>query len=728
VARRPSLLVGTTGACLSLVAIVIGFGEPACCQDPMLFELPDRSIAKVDPPEGCKGAVERANAILPEVEKELDEALKASMRAAVAGREKDETLADGWHAAATVALLNAHPAAALWAELSAIKAEWSSDRMVQAGVYLALLKKDDDAKRFLHCAYDADNRSPYLLEALANIYRDTGDKPNAVRYIGEALAAAPEDPYIQLEKSLFNAGSMSRPQPPTDPVEASWAELKNHLNNQIAYLKRGEELFEKVQKINTPDWEVDAQALIASVRRSYDEGLASMADTKRMAQLTPAQFKQQFPGTPDSLRTQMRNVYFYSVVIYYLRTSQNMLQGPRAPTIDEGYDVGFWSQTLGKETIPYTRELKRLRDYEFDGTQLKIPGYTHDGWAGAYFHAIYTFAQKKRHEGHVACGQAHRSDPGAEERCRLEVDKKYCATVRKLHENWMNETEAHVQTIGRRFDRVASGMLVGAGEVAGDAFRYASKYTKFMNVAPSDTAGQGYVREINDTYRQIVADAVGDGMGGPSEVVRNYSRTYQIYKQNAETTIATYGRNIEEQCQPVDQRALEQLLEEQKEAVRQMLLERLIRDLNVSWNPNANCTFSMGKWISLKVDIDGNTEVKGKWSPYQKAFEGSPTFNVGDNFKFDIKDTRYISATAGIDKTRNMGPFTGSGGVNVGIQYDTKTGTVTYPVSINTKLGVGYKRKVGGQDFGFTCYPGELKSKFDARVIAKDVMDLYNAL
>jgi hypothetical protein len=210
--------------------------------------------------------------------------------------------------------------------------------------------------------------------------------------------------------------------------------------------------------------------------------------------------------------------------------------------------------------------------------------------------------------------------------------------------------------------------------------------------------------------------------------MRYEEQTYQRYKQDAEETIASYKMWIEEICQPVDMRVLEALLEEHRAAVRAMLLDRLIRDLNVSWDPNADCSFSMGKWISVKIDIDGNVDVKGKWSPLKKAFDGSPTFNVNDKFKFDINDARHITATATLEKSKNFGPFTGKGGINVGVSHDTQTGQTTYPVSIDTKLGVGYKAKYKGQDFGVTCYPGSLKAKFDARVVAKDVMDLVNAL
>jgi hypothetical protein len=714
-------------ALLTAAVFALGVSAP-CCQDAGLFEIPKKELTKPTPPEGCTRATEQAWVLLAEVEREVSEEHKQAIRAAVADKDKDETVAEAWTNAGSVAFLNLHLPAALWAELNALKVEWSSDSMVQAGVYLALMKLNDDAKLMMHCAYDDGNRSPYLLEALANIYNNAGDKANAVRYIGEAQQAAPDDTIINLEKQSFNTGRPpTRPTPPADQVDAAIADLKAHINKNFAITKRAEELRVRVDKAFQDEPYDDSQTLLTSLRRSGDEMVASLAESARLAKLTPAQFRQQFPGSPDSLRMQYRNSFFYSVIILYLSVTDNMLQGPRPAEANERYNVGFWSKVINRDPVQYARMLKALRDFEYEGVKHGVSGYRLEDWYGAEFYTYFDYAGKKRREGHGDCMRRY-NDSAAIDACILEVDKKYCATVRKLHENWMNGTEGHTQMFGRRFDGEASFVLQEAGEVAADAYEFASKYAKQMNVAPNDSAGQQYVREINERYRNIVANAVGDGDGGPAEHMRYEEQTYQLYKQNAETAIASYKQWIEEICQPVDARALEALLEEHRAAVRQMLLERLMRDLNVSWDPNADCSFSMGKWISVKIDIDGNVDVKGKWSPLKKAFDGSPTFNVNDKFKFDIKDARHITATASVDKSKNYGPFTGKGSINVGISHDTQTGETTFPVKIEGKLGVGYKAKYKGQDFGVTCYPGSLKANFDARVVAKDVMDLYNAL
>ncbi|MEX2244122.1 MAG: hypothetical protein WD716_09790 [Fimbriimonadaceae bacterium] len=718
----------STTALVAGVLVAAANAGPPCCQDAGLFEVPKKGLTTPTPPEGCTRATEQAWVLLGEVESQLSEEHKSAIRAAVADKDKDETTAEAWSNAGSVAFLNLHMPAALWAELNALKTEWSSDSMVQAGVYLALMKLDDDAKLMLHCAYDADNRSPYLLEALANIYHKAGDKVNAVKYIGEAQAAAPDDTIINLEKQSFNTGRPpTRPTPPADQVDAAMAELKAHINRNIAIMKRGEELRDRVTHAFTGERNDEAQEMVENSRQAFDGMVASLADPARLAKLTPAQFRQQFPGNPDSLRIQFRNAFFYSVITIYLSVSDNMLLGPRPAEAYERYDVGFWAKVINRDPVQYARMLKALRDFEYEGVKHQVSGYRLEDWYGAEFYTFFDYAGQKRREGHGDCMRRYSDSPSIDA-CILEVDKKYCATVRKLHENWMNGTEGHAQMIGRRFDGEASFVLQQAGEIAADAFEFASKYAKQMNVAPNDSAGQQFVRELNQKYNAVVANAVGDGTNGPAERMRFQENWYQIDKQNAETAITSYKQWIEEKCQPVDQRALEALLEEHRDAVRSMLLERLIRDLNVSWDPNADCSFSMGKWISVKIDIDGNVDVKGKWSPLKKAFDGSPTFNVNDKFKFDVKDARHITATATLEQSKNYGPFTGKGGINVGVSHDTQTGETTYPVKIEGKLGVGYKAKYRGQDFGVTCFPGSLKADFDARVVAKDVMDLYNAL
>jgi hypothetical protein len=372
--------------------------------------------------------------------------------------------------------------------------------------------------------------------------------------------------------------------------------------------------------------------------------------------------------------------------------------------------------------------LKALHDFEFEGHRPQVTGYYFEDWGGAEFLAYFEHAKKLRREGHIQCSRAHNGDPAGEAACMLEVDKKYCATSRQAHQNWMDKTEAHVQRFARRFDRVCASYIATGGEIAAEGYEYAAKYAKEIKFPPGDAEGQREMADLNERYRDVVANAVGDADNGPAGHVRYQERTFENYSNNAKLSLESYKRWIEEQCQPVDARALEQIIEEYRKAVRDMLLERLLRDLNVSWDPNANCTFSVGKWFSANIDIDGNVKTKGKWSPYKKAFDGSPSFDLGNKFKFDIKDARYVTVSVGHDASKGYGPFTGKAGINAGVQYDTQTGTVTYPVDINASLGIGVKTKFRGQEFGISCVPGSLKAKFDARTVAKDVMDYWNAL
>ncbi|MEX2244124.1 MAG: hypothetical protein WD716_09800 [Fimbriimonadaceae bacterium] len=727
--KRP-LLLCTTLVSVALVAGVFALaGGRECCQDKGLFELPKFDLTKPKPPEGCTRATEQAWVLLGEVEKEIEEPLKAAMREAVADKDKDETVAEAWSSAADVAFLNLHVPAALWAELNALKTEWSSDSMVQAGVYLALMKLDNDAKLMLHCAYDADNRSPYLLEALANVYKNAGDKTNAVKYINEALAMAPEDEIIKAEKYYFNSGTMPpRPAPQADPFEEIIAELKAHHEKHLTRMKRNIVERNRAEAIMDEQPEEDAQATVDELRADFNSSLATIDETKRYAKMTPAQFKVAMPGNPDSLRIYYRNLFFYDIICRYLGVTDHVLIEHHSLGGNVFFNREFWARVIGLGFVEYARVVKSLRDFEYMGSTGGTNGSDFQDWGGSYFKVMFDYAGVQKRVENDNCGVRNRGNPEAEKACRLAVDIKYCTTVRELHRGWMDETESFVQRLGRRFDGVATSVLVDAGGVGADAFAFASKWMKQMNVAPTDTIGKDMVADLNTRYRQIVDNALGAGEDGPAHMLRIQEEAYQVKKQNSEADVAMYKENIESICEPVDLRALEQLMEEHRRAVREMLFERLIKDLNVSWDPNANCTFSMGKWISVKVDIDGNVDVKGKWSPYKKAFDGSPTFEIGDKFKLNIEDISTLSGSVSAEHNKSSGIFTGGGEINVGVSRDPQTGQTTFPVKIEGKLGVGYKTTSRGQEFGVTCYPGSLKADFDARVVARDIIDLYYAL
>jgi hypothetical protein len=409
-------------------------------------------------------------------------------------------------------------------------------------------------------------------------------------------------------------------------------------------------------------------------------------------------------------------VFFYSAISLYLSVTESLLRQP-PPEFSEGFDAGFWSQAIGLEPVQYARVVRALEDFKYKDVAIRVPGYYFENWGGAYFINLYTYAGDQRREQHGDCMRRHRGNFEAEKACQIEVDKKYCATVRRLHADWLSETVRLHEKLGRRFDGVAAAMLVSAGDEVDDAFRYAAKYAKEMKVKPGDVRGpewmrqlnrqgQEWVRDLNKRYRDLVAQAVGEGDGGPAARIRHEAETYRMYKQNAETSIGQYGNDIAERCEPVDRKVFEQLLEEQRKATSEMLLERLIRDLNAEWDPNAKCSLSCGKWISITVDIDNNVKFGGKWEPYKKAFEGSPTWDLGKYFKSGIKDGRYVVVNLSADQSGNYGPFTGKAGVTAGMQVDPRTGKIDLPVSASAKLGFGFKKKVGvmgrQEEIGFT--------------------------
>jgi hypothetical protein len=705
------------GAGLALCALASAQREPP---DFSKFAAPPREV-----PAGCDRARARAPEILAQLDKEIPAQLQATLRALAADREPGDTLAESWDELAVMAALAADPPAALWAELQALQLEWRDLFATNAGIDLVYLEKFDDAKLFLHCAYDMGCRSPFLLEALANVYRRTGDAKNAKLFIGRARTAAPGDPLIEAEHSLIQDGHPPAPPPAedSDPLKRALVELEKHQELVLAQIQQHMELQNRVDAAGGTDAAVEGRReSLAQLRESY------VTSREQCAQMLRDQGR--FSG---EMRQVYRNGIAQTAIILYIGATEHLLgmtgEVPNPLSGSSTLDVGFWGEVLGYEPVEFTRMFRELHDFEVDGRKAGAVGGWLDDFGGAPFRVYFDLAYDDLREANSKCWSAGSRE--AVDACNLAAEAKCCATVRKLFQEYDAVSEGWFQRGAQRFDAVAERRLAWGALQVEDAYRFAATYAREIVFKPGDKDGESTMRYLNEMYARLVDGAVGGGGNGdtraPGYFVANQAETYRMQRENAEIEHRNWAANIDDRCDPVDLKVFEKLIEDQRKAVQAMLLERLLRDFDVGYDAKFSCSFK-AHYFSASIDDTGKASLGGKWTWADKKFPDADHLpdkvEVSRNFKFNFKNGEWVGASAGVDGNAKYGPFTGKGSATFGAQWNSKTNRWDYPVEFGGTLGIGVSTK----NFGATCYPGNLRIKFEARTVMQDAIAYRRSL
>jgi hypothetical protein len=696
-------------------------------------QLPKFRVPVEEPPAGCDRARQRAAEILAEIEKEIPAAMQAFVREVAAGLEPGDTPAEGWDQAAALAALNADPPTALWAELQALALQWDEVFATNAGIYLYYLDKHDDAKLFLHCAYDMGARSPFLLEALANAYRTSGEKETAVHFIDEAASVAPADVFIETEKSLTRTGRPPPPPPPgaNDPVERALAELKLHQQSVLAAIERAYALQDRV----------DDDSGVAEDAERYKQFRRDMLEIIRGSfqaghETTRATMSRMTGLTGNELRSNRTGV-FYSLAIGYQDATRYLLRETgslRMIWCGSTIDLSFWGEALGIQPVQLNRMFLASKNLELDGIKadgLRRENGVFDDFGEAPF-AIHSLrAERDQNDGLAVCRKL--STPQACEACELEVNRKYCATMRARFDEYVAVSGGWLQRAALRFDAVAARRLLWGAVLVEDAYAYASNCAKEFSFGPSQTeAARMLAKAVQERHQELVSLLVGgeeSDVQGPAAQARTQAESYRLQKERAEREHEDLGRAIEQTCEPVDRKVLEQLVEEQRLAIQSMLLDRLKRDFDAEWDSTISCTFSAGKHFQAAVDDTGKVSLGGKWKWLDKKFPGRDQLpdevDVARNYKFNFKDGRFVGVSAGVEGNAKYGPFTSKGSATFGVAWNAKKNDWDFPVEFGGTLGIGFKTKGG---YGMTCYPGKARLKFEARAVARDAYAYVRSL
>jgi tetratricopeptide (TPR) repeat protein len=289
------------------------------------------------------------------VRAELDGTVSAKARAQVAEyaakRDPSITIAKAWSDFAMAAFLMGDSRLAAWAGLTAMRDDWQTLYVTNAGTYLVRLNRLDEALQLLNCAYAMGYRSPYLMEALAVAYQRLGDKVKANEAIQQARQLAPRDPIIEVEASLLGTGKPpARPDSgkPLDGMDRALRELEAHADRLSSKVKAFGEQLERL-------FPSQGGAPQATLTATY---FTSLLDTVRKQaaeakNLSRDQYMQRFqqPGTPFSADgyqqalNQQRNTALQMMIATYLQMTDKFLSF-QADCATCGTPVFFWANAL----------------------------------------------------------------------------------------------------------------------------------------------------------------------------------------------------------------------------------------------------------------------------------------------------------------------------------------------------------------------------------------------
>lgn len=627
-----------------------------------------------------------------------------------ADRDKGTTEAEAWDDVAALAALESRPIVALWAELLSLERDWRPENVTDAGVYFAYLARNEESRRMLLCAQAMGYRSAYLFEALANVHDRLGDSAAARRFIGTARSIAPMDSLIAFEHSVITTGKRPAPRPrPRDPLDAALHDLERHQARVLAAVGEYDLLREQMNRaLGVPDTgDIDRQA--DQVRSAFRTGNQAVAEARAQVARTPAEY-----------RTTVRNVVLASYIQLYFSATDIMLQQFGRLVIAESFDAGFWGDAMGIPPVHYAIVVKQLSDYRLGDIQTDAAGHNFEDFGGAAFNVMSRAAAARFGDESQAC----RSDD-----CRHMAAVRYCDTMRALFTQWVDITRSVQNRAALHYDEASERYLAAGGAIVQDAFDYAARYAREIKLKRGGDPQQELVRDLQAEYRQLVSRVtdVREPQGpGPAEVVKQAQTTFETQRMNAEAHMRETGRILAQRCTPVEQESLDRHRQELRDAMSELLLYYLIRDLNISYD-SLSCTGNIGKYVSIKIDAQGGT-LGGKWTASKKAFGANPSdpdaeTEVAGIGKVTVKRDGTYGAAGGTQGSAKTGPFTVSGDLTLGVQY--KDGKWTYPVEMGGTASIGWKAKDGS---GFSCSPGKIKMKFDARVIRDDAVAYLESL
>jgi hypothetical protein len=726
-----------------LVLLSAAWIVPAASQAPAKISAKDTNTQQGSPDsELCQRAHARAREILAALDPKVSSAVKAfaSSILAKAGTAAPPDVV--WDEFAGIAYLRGHPDTALWAEVHALALNWRAEYVAHAGVYLLNLKNVDDAKLFLHCAYDMGWRSPSLFEALALAYSTSKDQDKAKEYIVQAQELNPDDQILQAESSLISSGTLP-PIPPRKKDDLDWMldELERHFRDVNGRLRATIQLRDQMDKIigiqvaagflqSQIRWEANMRQQIERIRQ-VDLPLARMSledfRKTRIPDASPQLHAVFVAGSTD--------LVIFECAFQYMMITVQEIQSLTA-YYDQGFwDLDLWAHAMHTDVISYARQSRADRALlESAGmTNIFPTGYDvapgNSGFA-RYIKAYAEAAEIENHypdrsrEGHVA----------------------WCAHVIPAYQDWKTTATSQYRVAADGFNGAAKQLLGWGGAEVADARGYVAhamrgyrliNYTRTGNqgedrmVESYATQANSYRQLLNGTYRRLVDMAAGNPQNIQSAIpnlLLSNKQTFLRMEQATESDLTSTAKLLTSSCSSVAAEVLKKLDGSEADATTAELFNELVNSFDGKLDPTSWCEFSLtfldvGS-ASAHITFDWekmeyHTETTAEWEFTKdhkseesgEGGEGAPyggTTTIFDSHGDPIQSEVTIGGSVSYDILR------GYGEASIVAEKDPATGTWKRVAEVKSSVGLGVGKEHVGE---IACYPAELNLKFEPREV-----------
>lgn len=573
---------------------------------------------------------------------------------------------------------------------------WQERFVADAGTILLGLGRNTEGVQFLRCGYESGDRSPYLLEALAEGNDKLGKRADARQAIDEIDSDTIDDPLIAIEKSLLDTG---KPPPPaasqTDELQNCLSRLDKHMAKIIASVRARNTLLDSL--LHTPNQ-----------RDLYTSGFVHLRATMTAAIRTGNALASAGAGLTAAVNALRFNGALRDCMNAYATfTSMDINDLLQVSSSSENTNVFFWSTVVGLSPDAYVDDtthnytplerrlapgpLDSISDYKMYQDDLRAAGKQ----AHSMVTPTYCKAWQAIHD-RLATAEKARYDDAANHG----IDDAATQWVRTV-EAELADTEKFFAMEAKQF----RSPLQNWPKIAADNFDRMQATNVEKLKAFVHARGDEFLSEQR-AFRHLLEEEQRN-INAVCEKALNPPNFDQLTQDEWQNVLAHFSSDFDSNADCIIN----------------------IDSAKIEFSEEENAKLS-AKWDAISVKLDlmtdaRTTEAKWQWegkvAGSESAEDAEDEAKVGVTASPILKDHVVVGATVGAQA--EQGPITVKGSVTLMSDTNPMTGVKEPAVGFSGTAGIGIHGKVGGIKAGVDCFPGKGSATVYPRGLVQDAVN-----